>query len=382
MFRKIFMFLFCLMIGATMAFGAEGDMDWIRQFTGSIPATDYGRSVAYDSSGVYVVGYSNGFLPGQTSAGREDVFIRKYDYAGNELWTRQFGTSSIDNGFGVAVNSSGVYVVGYTEGTLPGQTSAGGTDAFIRKYDSAGNELWTQQFGTGSYDRGYGVAVGSSGVYVAGYTPGNLPGQPITWSTDAFLTKFIVNHPPVADAGLDQTVNDTCPLGTETVKLDGSGSSDLDNNISSYIWKEGVNTLATEVAAEVSLGVGVHAISLEVTDAYGLTSTDTVIITVNPAKPDAMLIALILDVNKLNIKQGILNSLDAKLNNALASLTDIKNGKRQDATNKLQAFINECKAQKDKAIKALDTTAPDGTVIKGANSLIAAARCIIAALGQ
>jgi hypothetical protein len=31
-------------------------------------------------------------------------------------------------------------VAGRTDGTLPGQIPAGGTDAFIRKYDANGNE--------------------------------------------------------------------------------------------------------------------------------------------------------------------------------------------------------------------------------------------------
>lgn len=52
----------------------------------------------------------------------------------------------------------------------------------------------------------------------------------------------------------------------------------------------------------------------------------------------------------MNIKQGIQNSLDAKLENAKKSLEAVKAGNRQDAINKLQAFINECEAQRGKAL--------------------------------
>ena len=90
-------------------------------------------------------------------------------------WIRQFGSSDVDIAYGVAVNSSGVYVVGYTIATLPGQTSAGSTDAFIRKYDSSGNVVWTRQFGTQGFDQAFAVAVDSTGVYVAGLTNGSLP---------------------------------------------------------------------------------------------------------------------------------------------------------------------------------------------------------------
>lgn len=60
------------------------------------------------------------------------------------LWTRQFGSSSDDYAYGVALDGSGnIVVVGYTWGTLPGngQTWAnpGWTrDAFVRKYDPSG----------------------------------------------------------------------------------------------------------------------------------------------------------------------------------------------------------------------------------------------------
>lgn len=45
--------------------------------------------MAVDTTGVYVVGCSEGILPGQTVNGR---FVRKYDANGNELWT-QFGST-------------------------------------------------------------------------------------------------------------------------------------------------------------------------------------------------------------------------------------------------------------------------------------------------
>jgi hypothetical protein len=52
----------------------------------------------------------------------------------------QFGTSDLDNAEDVFADSSGVYVVGLTDGTFSGQTNEGGDDAFIRKYNSDGDE--------------------------------------------------------------------------------------------------------------------------------------------------------------------------------------------------------------------------------------------------
>jgi len=164
-----------------------GGLKWTRQFGTS--QDDFAFGVAVDGSGIYVVGYTEGILPGKTSAGRRDAFVRKYDIYGNALWTRQFGTSEEDEVRGVAVNPSGVFVAGYTRGTLPGKTSAGGADAFLRKYDMYGGLKWTRQFGTYADDAAFGVAVDSSGIYVAGETYGTFPGQYQKGSWDAFVRK-------------------------------------------------------------------------------------------------------------------------------------------------------------------------------------------------
>jgi len=161
---------------------------WIRQFGTAL--NDNGFGVAADASGIFVVGETNGALPGQTSAGAYDAFLRKYDASGTEVWTREFGSSSDDLTLGVAVDSSGVYVVGNTNGALPGQTNAGGLDAFLRKYDASGTEVWTRQFGTTGFDSAEAVALDASGAYVVGLTSGALPGQTNAGGNDAFVRKY------------------------------------------------------------------------------------------------------------------------------------------------------------------------------------------------
>ena len=140
---------------------APGDIDWVRQFGSTVGASAQFGTVAVDSDGnAYLAGQAAGSIPGQTGAGDFDACVRKYDAAGNELWTRQFGTPNRDSVRAVAVDASGVYVAGFvTFGALPGQTAGGGQDAFLRKYDAAGNELWTRQFGTATVDAANGVAV-------------------------------------------------------------------------------------------------------------------------------------------------------------------------------------------------------------------------------
>ena len=71
--------------------------------------------------------------------------------------------------------------------------------------------------------------------------------------------------------------------GTELVALDGSGSSDSDGAIASYEWREGSASIGTGETSAVWLSIGVHTLTLEVTDDNGDTAMDTVVITVTPA---------------------------------------------------------------------------------------------------
>ncbi len=174
---------------ASIAAGEDPyEMAWMAQIgtTGSV----IGKSVAADVvGGVYVSGYTDGDLYG-ANAGSQDAFLARYDSLGNELWSRQVGTPGSDISFSVAMDGVGnAYISGATGGDLGG-ANAGSVDAFLIKYDPYGNELWSQQIGTPDYDLSWSVAVDATGnAYISGYTEGDL-GGPNSGSMDAFLTKF------------------------------------------------------------------------------------------------------------------------------------------------------------------------------------------------
>jgi hypothetical protein len=94
------------------------------------------------------------------------------------------------------------------------------------------------------------------------------------------------NQPPVANAGPDQTVTDIDKNGSQLITLNGSASTDPQGNgtIIEYRWTETGTILATGASptANVTLPVGSHTVTLRVTDAGSLFSTDNVLITVNP----------------------------------------------------------------------------------------------------
>jgi len=91
------------------------------------------------------------------------------------------------------------------------------------------------------------------------------------------------NVDPTANAGADQGVTDNDGNGSEMVSLDGSASTDSDGTIVSWIWEESAAQIATgETPAAMAFTVGVHTVTLTVTDDRGGTNSDEVIITVAP----------------------------------------------------------------------------------------------------
>ncbi len=166
---------------------------WTRQFGTS--RVDQGTAVGYEEFGVCIAGDTVGTLQGQTSAGGKDAFVSLHDESGTLKWIRQFGStdSREDVATGVAGDGSGAYVVGYTQAVLPSQSRVDGFDSFIRKYDANGVAPWTRQFGSLTDDFAQAVATHPSGVYVVGQVDccaGALPGQPPTAGADAYVKKF------------------------------------------------------------------------------------------------------------------------------------------------------------------------------------------------
>mgnify|MGYP001307160468 CR=1 FL=1 len=154
---------------------------------------DYGNGVTTDSSGnIYVTGYTNGRLDGNTNSGVNDIFLVQYNSSGIKQWTKQLGTSSDDLGIGVTTDSSdNIYLTGYTKGGLDGNTNSGDYDIFLVKYNSSGKKQWTKQLGTSSYDEGVGVTTDSSdNIYVTGQTQGGLDGNTSSGGDDIFLVKY------------------------------------------------------------------------------------------------------------------------------------------------------------------------------------------------
>lgn len=274
-------------------YASSGAELWTRQFgTDGIPA-DQALGITVDASGVYVAGTVAAALPGQTSAGNVDAFVRKYSFDGEALWTRQFGTTGADQANGIFADGSGIYVVGTAGTALPGQVALGGTDAFVRRYDIDGNEVWTRQFGATLADRGLGIVVDASGVYAAGVV--TLTGNP---AADAFIRRFDHNgtlvwtrqfggenaagQPFGSDAALAVAVDASGVYlaGSVGFRLTGQLPGDANNafvrkyNIAgTELWTQQFSTVGTDAAMAVATDVtGLYVAGVAATALPGQTS--------------------------------------------------------------------------------------------------------------
>jgi len=193
-------------------YNSSGVIQWTK-FSGNGGTTE-GRGIATDSSGnIYITGMAAdyiagnpgipGTLDGQTLIAHGDVvFVIKYNSSGVKLWTRVLGvinngiSYSYTEGNGIAVDPYGnSYVTGFTNGNLGGQWLPASYGVFVIKYDSNGVNQWTRLSGvSGAYTDGRGITVDSLGnIYTAGWTGGNLDGQPKVGIIDAFVIKYNSN---------------------------------------------------------------------------------------------------------------------------------------------------------------------------------------------
>jgi len=150
---------------------------------------EVGRDIAVDGSGyAYVAGWTQSSnypttagAYDQVFTGIEDAFVTKVNTAGTGLTFSTFlGASGLERGLGIYVDgSSKAYVTGYTSSwDFPTTTGAhdqvmnGAQDAFVTKFNSAGNGLDYSTFlGGGVKEYGRGIAVDGSGcAHVTGTT--------------------------------------------------------------------------------------------------------------------------------------------------------------------------------------------------------------------
>ncbi|HVV64476.1 MAG TPA: hypothetical protein VHC42_03340 [Rhizomicrobium sp.] len=153
------------------------------------------RATVVDASGnVYVVGDATGDFGNQLNQGSQDVYLTKYDSAGEALWTRLLGSAGAASAYSIALNpSGGVVVAGSTTGSVMQDAVADGNlDSFVAKYDASGNQTWARQIQTLADNQAASVSVDAAGnIYVGGQVSGVIgAGQVSAGKNDAYVAKL------------------------------------------------------------------------------------------------------------------------------------------------------------------------------------------------
>jgi hypothetical protein len=202
-------------------FDLNGDFKWARTWGGS--GYDDGDSVVVDNSGnIYVCGMYGStdinFDPDGSDAGKGyehgpssnvmrfvNVFLSKFDSAGEFLWVRTWGgLETEDAGGSVVTDSMGnVYAGGRfncincnfngdPKATPVLISTSGDQDAFVSKYDPNGTFLWARTWGGNNKENATNLAVdGADHLYVAGLIGGvRDPKTFVYTSGDAYFAKL------------------------------------------------------------------------------------------------------------------------------------------------------------------------------------------------
>ena len=189
---------------AVCKFDANGNLLWTRVKGES---RTIGGGITVDPAGnVYITGMTKEKLDGQPNNNPDgafivgDLFVVKYDNAGNWKWTRIRGGADADIGNKIACDNAGnVYVGGETKTALDGQAFQGSVDMLAMKFNTLGAWQWTRLWGTPDVDRANSiVADGAGNTWLTGMA-GPIPGQSVfirKYNAAGNLVDSVLHAPP------------------------------------------------------------------------------------------------------------------------------------------------------------------------------------------
>jgi len=180
--RRIALFLACLLLSSSLLLHAQvPDTVWSHTYGGG--NTDIAYSVCETSDGGFIAtGYTLSF-----GAGQQDAYLIKTNSNGDTIWTRTFGSSSMDGAHFVREAIDGGYVIaGYTE-----SFGGGGKNVYLIKTDTLGIVELATTYATPLMDVAYAFCeTPDNGYMFVGYKNGPsgwVKGDLWILKTDAWL---------------------------------------------------------------------------------------------------------------------------------------------------------------------------------------------------
>jgi hypothetical protein len=119
-------------------------------------------------------------------------------------------------------------------------------------------------------------------IALTGFFTGMVAGRLTTIGLSATADAPLTNSPPTANAGPDRVVTKATGSCVLDVELDGSASSDPENNLAHYLWTaNGASIGSGEERTFPFRRSGVYTVGLEVIDEFRSVARDTMLLTVN-----------------------------------------------------------------------------------------------------
>ncbi|MES2140879.1 MAG: T9SS type A sorting domain-containing protein [Bacteroidota bacterium] len=136
---------------------STGDKQWTKTYGGNKPEYSFGILQATDSSGYFIIGYSQSF-----GAGDYDTWLLKIDNDGDTLWSKRYGTWGNDQGQEIIPTSDGNYMITGATSSPPNNNY----QAYLTKIDPNGVVLWEKYYGGTNYEIGNSVKQTPDGGYI------------------------------------------------------------------------------------------------------------------------------------------------------------------------------------------------------------------------
>lgn len=210
--------------GILTKFSPEGELLWSTFYGDATEAQNYGtgfNDIAIDNNdNIYTIGSSGSKFMGSLNLApvsndefyRYHVLVSKFNVEGQRLWAKYMGGLFPDSGINILHHEGFLYLSGHTY-SANGIATAGSyqpsiptqdppfTVSYLTKMDLDGTIIWSTYYGQHDVGDGItGLAIGDTGIYVAGFIIDNAGNpfyatpncfQPQNYAgKDQYLTKF------------------------------------------------------------------------------------------------------------------------------------------------------------------------------------------------
>ena len=174
-----------ILTGSTNSFGAGdydsfvikvdslGNLSWAKTYGGILGEGSF--HIVKSSNGYAITGNIKSF--GQ---GGSDVYLLKLDLNGNIVWAKTYGTSTDETSTGIALSNDNGFAISGNYGLTTGSN----IDVILLKADSLGNLLWTKKYGSASLDFGGNLIQTADNGYF-------IPGSSISFTSTYYSDYFI-----------------------------------------------------------------------------------------------------------------------------------------------------------------------------------------------